>query len=165
MIEDSLDRRTPTALRGVSTPQGDAYRPLILIGRPARFRQRENSHSPKGPQAHSVFRRGISALTQFGAACSFSAYQSGLKQIDLAFGRSNGEGNDGSAQARKAAKTVMNVRSAEGAFVTAIARRRSNQLRSRTSALAHRDILRCRTHWVAIGAKLTWPSSHRRPVL
>src|SRR5471032_2980243 len=28
----------------------------------------------------------------------------------------------------------MNVRSAEGAFVTAIARRRSNQLRSRTSA-------------------------------
>ena len=34
----------------------------------------------------------------------------------------------------KQAKTVMNVRSAEGAFVTAIARRRSNQLRSRTSA-------------------------------
>jgi hypothetical protein len=32
------------------------------------------------------------------------------------------------------AKTVMNVRSAEGAVVTAIARRRSNQLRSRTSA-------------------------------
>jgi hypothetical protein len=32
------------------------------------------------------------------------------------------------------AKTVMNVRSAEGAFVTAIARRRSNLLRSRTSA-------------------------------
>jgi len=34
---------------------------------------------------------------------------------------------------QRATKTVMNVRSAEGAFVTAIARQRSNQLRSRTS--------------------------------
>jgi len=31
-------------------------------------------------------------------------------------------------------KAIFNVRSAEGAFVTAIARRRSNQLRFRTSA-------------------------------
>src|SRR5215470_17763327 len=32
--------------------------------------------------------------------------------------------------------------------------------RSKTTRLAHRDILRCRTNSAAIGAKRTWRSSH-----